>query len=162
MGSIYASSGEAFIIPGSVSGGEWVKLNVGGQVFFTSKTTLLNGEPESMLAKMFRPGSGFQPGATDSQGSFFIDQDPSYFGPILNYFANRKSYSGSKRQSQSYILLSADLFKIITHSLHSLYLGVLEERIFFGIPFHFWRNCLVRKMKLLDTESSRHCFNWDT
>jgi len=55
---------EAFIIPGSGSGGKWVKLNVSGQVFFTSKTTLLNRESESMLAKMFNPGSGFQPGAT--------------------------------------------------------------------------------------------------
>ena len=31
---------------------EWIKLNVGGQTFYTTRTTLMS-EPESMLARMF-------------------------------------------------------------------------------------------------------------
>lgn len=64
---------------------DWVKLNVGGQLFYTSRTTLLNREPCSMLAKMFDPDSGMQPGTTDSEGAYLIDRDPVYFRPLLNY-----------------------------------------------------------------------------
>ena len=31
---------------------DWIKLNVGGQTFYTTRTTLMS-EPESMLARMF-------------------------------------------------------------------------------------------------------------
>ena len=99
---MYASKGEEFIplllkegaatVPQieslSISrrtNNDWVKLNVGGQLFYTTRTTLLNREPCSMLAKMFDPASRLQPGTTDSDGAYLIDRDPKYFRPLLNY-----------------------------------------------------------------------------
>lgn len=67
------------------SSSEWIKLNVGGQLFQTSRTTLLNREPDSVLATMFNPDSKIQPSCIDSSGAYLIDRDPKYFGPLLNY-----------------------------------------------------------------------------
>jgi len=60
----------------------WVKLNVGGQLFLTSRGTLLKA-PDSMLFKLFAGES--MPSAKDEQGAFLIDRTPEYFKPILNY-----------------------------------------------------------------------------
>ena len=61
---------------------EWIKLNVGGQTFLTTKLTLLS-EPDSMLATMF--SGELPPGSKDDQGAYMIDRTPEYFKPILNY-----------------------------------------------------------------------------
>ena len=45
---------------------EWIKLNVGGQIFLTTKRTLLS-EPNSMLANMF--SGELVPGIQDEQGA---------------------------------------------------------------------------------------------
>lgn len=94
---LYASKGETFCprpIPDSRnicdifnrrSSTDWVKLNVGGQLFYTSRTTLLNSDPESMLARMFSPNSNLHPSCIDSNGAYLIDRDPRYFSPLLNY-----------------------------------------------------------------------------
>ena len=66
---------------------EWIKLNVGGQTFLTTKLTLLS-EPDSMLAKMF--SGEFAPGAKDDQGAYMIDGNPKYFEPILDYLRRRE------------------------------------------------------------------------
>lgn len=64
---------------------DWIKLNVGGQLFYTSRTTLLNSDPDSMLARMFSPNSNLHPSCIDSNGAYLIDRDPRYFSPLLNY-----------------------------------------------------------------------------
>ncbi|KAG5882454.1 hypothetical protein JTB14_036456 [Gonioctena quinquepunctata] len=67
---------------------EWVTLNVGGKCFTTTKRTLTNSEPTSMLARMFSEDSGgyfFTPSNTDENGAYLIDRSPTYFEPILNY-----------------------------------------------------------------------------
>ena len=66
---------------------EWIKLNVGGQIFLTTKRTLLS-EPNSMLANMF--SGEFSPGAKDEQGAYMIDRTPEYFKPILNYLRTKE------------------------------------------------------------------------
>ena len=69
---------------------DWVSLNVGGQVFHTSRTTLCR-DPDSMLARLFGrsqrdSGDGFEwSSATDASGAVLFDRDPRYFGPLLNY-----------------------------------------------------------------------------
>jgi len=58
-----------------------VKLNVGGQLFLTTKQTLTK-DPNSMLAAMF---SGRFNAPQCEDGSFFIDRDGTHFRFILNY-----------------------------------------------------------------------------
>ena len=61
----------------------WIKLNVGGTIFETTLTTLTS-KPESVLARMFQPGSSIPP-AAKTDGVYFIDACPRAFGVILNY-----------------------------------------------------------------------------
>ena len=62
----------------------WVKLNVGGTVFVTSLATLTS-KPESVLGKMFQPGSTIPPAAKAEDGVYLIDACPLAFGVVLNY-----------------------------------------------------------------------------
>lgn len=65
---------------------DWVTLNVGGQKFVTSKSTLFIREPGCMLARMFaNENCSLLPSVTDSEGAYLIDRSPKYFEPILNY-----------------------------------------------------------------------------
>lgn len=65
---------------------EWVKLNVGGKYFTTSRSTLVSKEPTSMLARMFN--NTMNPSNIDETGAYLIDRSPTYFEPILNYLRN--------------------------------------------------------------------------
>mmetsp|Transcript_20277 Transcript_20277/g.47398 ORF Transcript_20277/g.47398 Transcript_20277/m.47398 type:complete len:265 (-) Transcript_20277:44-838(-) len=65
-----------------------VQLNVGGQIFATTRDTLLS-EP-SLLSAMFSPDRPWLPGRTDEEGTVFIDRDPRYFAPILNFLRTRQ------------------------------------------------------------------------
>jgi len=62
---------------------KWVSLNVGGKLFTTARTTLVDKEPNSMLARMFQ--SQLSPSDVDSTGAYLLDRSPMYFEPILNY-----------------------------------------------------------------------------
>ena len=62
-----------------------IKLNVGGQYFSTSKTTLL-ADKNSVLGIMF---SGYHEFAKSDDGSYFIDADGTYFHIILNFLRGR-------------------------------------------------------------------------
>ncbi|KAM8903509.1 BTB/POZ domain-containing protein KCTD14 isoform 2-T2 [Spinachia spinachia] len=58
-----------------------VQLNVGGQMFSTSVSTLRK-HPESKLAELLsRPPRA----RGDTQGRFFIDRDGTHFGAVLEY-----------------------------------------------------------------------------
>lgn len=69
---------------------EKIKLNVGGQLFETSLTTLRK-DPNSMLSKMFSEGSTIKP---DVDNSYFIDRDSTYFRLVLNYLRDLKIPAG--------------------------------------------------------------------
>ncbi|KAG1525155.1 hypothetical protein G6F52_003578 [Rhizopus delemar] len=60
---------------------EKVRLNVGGSLFETSLSTLCR-DPTSLLASMF---SGRHLLSVESDGSYFIDRDPTHFRLVLNY-----------------------------------------------------------------------------
>ena len=60
-----------------------VKLNVGGQQFVTTRTTLCAVEG-SMLASMFCKDSQFAP-PLEMDGAIFLDRDPTAFPYLLNY-----------------------------------------------------------------------------
>ncbi|ORX62915.1 hypothetical protein DM01DRAFT_164414 [Hesseltinella vesiculosa] len=58
-----------------------IKLNVGGDTFETTLTTLQR-EPLSLLAMMFSGRYLLEP---DQDGAYFIDRDPMHFRLVLNY-----------------------------------------------------------------------------
>ncbi|KAM5147734.1 LOW QUALITY PROTEIN: BTB/POZ domain-containing protein KCTD9-like [Callospermophilus lateralis] len=63
---------------------DWLTLNVGGRYFTTTRSTLVNKEPDSMLAHMFKD-KGVWGNKQDHRGAFLIHRSPEYFEPILNY-----------------------------------------------------------------------------
>ena len=65
--------------------GNIIKLNIGGQYFTTSKTTLL-ADKNSMIGIMF---SGYHELTKSADGSYFIDADGTYFHIILNFLRGR-------------------------------------------------------------------------
>lgn len=133
---------------------EWIMLNVGGQLFTTTRTTLCTPEPNSMLARMFsqptrlfssstttnsnhhshdhhhNPNQGItptislKPSPKDVNGAYLIDRSPKYFEPILNYLRHGKL--------------------IIDHDVNVQ--GVLEEAKFYGI---------VSLLPMLELETER-------
>lgn len=62
---------------------DWVVLNVGGDRFHTTRSTLTR-LPGTLLATMFETGSAFTL-ARDEKGAVLIDRDGRYFRVLLNY-----------------------------------------------------------------------------
>jgi hypothetical protein len=60
-----------------------IKLNVGGQLFATTRATLC-AEAGSMLAAKFDPASNFAP-ANELDGGVFLDRSPKTFEHVLSY-----------------------------------------------------------------------------
>ncbi|KAH7701451.1 BTB/POZ domain-containing protein KCTD5-like protein [Aphelenchoides avenae] len=60
----------------------WIRLNVGGKIFTTTKQTLCK-EPESFFARLF--ATDLQPSDKDESGAYLIDRDPDCFPAILSY-----------------------------------------------------------------------------
>lgn len=92
---------------------DWIRLNVGGKHFVTSRSTLLAKEPLSMLARMFADDNNMylmNPSATDETGAYLIDRSPEYFEPILNYLRHGN------------VILDKNINPK----------GVLEEAVFYG------------------------------
>ncbi|KAI8970946.1 BTB/POZ protein [Pilobolus umbonatus] len=65
---------------------EKIKLNVGGQIYETSLSTLRK-DPNSWLASIFSDTSQL---LADSNHSYFIDRDGTHFRIILNYLRDLK------------------------------------------------------------------------
>lgn len=120
MDVLYFSSGEDFIpLPSTLvpslppDDSEWVLLNVGGQYFATTRTTLTSSEPRSKLAGLFsvRPNAANFAARRDAQGAYMFDREPAYFRVLLNYLRYKK------------VMLDKDVSAT----------GVLEEAKYFGI-----------------------------
>jgi len=67
---------------------DWLRLNVGGTIFETSRATLTS-HPTSSLARMFEPNSNLPPATTTCDGIFLIDACPAGFSVILNWLRYR-------------------------------------------------------------------------
>ncbi|XP_013786778.1 BTB/POZ domain-containing protein KCTD5-like [Limulus polyphemus] len=76
------------IINSKISRNQWVKLNVGGTYFLTTKTTLCR-DPKSFLCRLCQEDPDLHSDKDDT-GAYLIDRDPSYFGPVLNYLRHGK------------------------------------------------------------------------
>jgi len=91
---------------------EWIRLNVGGTYFLTTRATLCK-DPESFFSKLCQETPEPQLHTDkDETGAFLIDRDPTYFGPILNYLRHGK------------LVINKDLAEE----------GVLEEAEFYNLP----------------------------
>merc|ERR1719219_673721 len=71
---------------------DWLRLNVGGTQFETTRSTLTS-DPESSLSRMFEPNSNLPP-ASVTDGVFKIDACPRSFSVILNWLRYRSLILG--------------------------------------------------------------------
>jgi len=70
-----------------MTGASRIVLDVGGQRFATSRETLLWLEGTFFSAMLGTPGRW----TPETDGSYFIDRDPTHFGAILNYLRDQKA-----------------------------------------------------------------------
>ncbi|XP_028670970.1 BTB/POZ domain-containing protein KCTD5 isoform X1 [Erpetoichthys calabaricus] len=100
------SSGEGSSV--SARGGKWVRLNVGGTVFLTTRQTLCK-EQTSFLYRLCQQQD--LQSDTDETGAYVIDRDPTYFGPILNYLRHGKLVF-NKKLAEEGVLEEAEFYNI--------------------------------------------------
>ena len=74
---------------------DWVKLNVGGTKFETTRATLTSC-PDSLLAKMFDPDSDRPPAALSEDGYYLIDASPRAFAVILDWLRYKEILLGKE------------------------------------------------------------------
>ncbi|XP_078468138.1 BTB/POZ domain-containing adapter for CUL3-mediated RhoA degradation protein 2 [Lampetra planeri] len=79
-GTAHGPSGRAVSFKGVSPSSKYVKLNVGGALFYTTMQTLT--KQDTMLKAMF---SGRMEVLTDSEGWILIDRCGKHFGTILNF-----------------------------------------------------------------------------
>jgi len=124
---------------------EWVRLNVGGKEFVSTKTTLCKNA-QSFFYKLCQddPSIGLTTDK-DENGAFLIDRDPRYFAPILNYLRHGKLVIESNLQEE----------------------GVLEEAEFYNIQdlIHLVKERIKerneqRRSQVIAMESTRFLCSW--
>uniref|UniRef100_A0A4W6G0D3 Potassium channel tetramerization domain containing 5 n=1 Tax=Lates calcarifer TaxID=8187 RepID=A0A4W6G0D3_LATCA len=96
-------------ISSGVGASKWIRLNVGGTYFLTTRQTLCR-DPKSFLYRLSQADPELD-SDKDETGAYLIDRDPTYFGPVLNYLRHGK------------LVLNRDLAEE----------GVLEEAEFYNI-----------------------------
>ncbi|XP_075793747.1 BTB/POZ domain-containing protein KCTD17 isoform X3 [Pelodiscus sinensis] len=94
--------------PADGSRAKWVRLNVGGTVFLTTRQTLCR-EQKSFLCRLCQ-GEELQ-SDRDETGAYLIDRDPTYFGPILNFLRHGKLVL-NKDMAEEGVLEEAEFYNI--------------------------------------------------
>ncbi|XP_034881961.1 BTB/POZ domain-containing protein KCTD2 [Mirounga angustirostris] len=88
----------------------WVRLNVGGTYFVTTRQTL-GREPKSFLCRLCCQEDPELDSDKDETGAYLIDRDPTYFGPILNYLRHGKLII-TKELAEEGVLEEAEFYNI--------------------------------------------------
>lgn len=101
---------------------EWIKLNIGGQYFLTTKTTLCKHEQSFFYRLCQNDDDNSLPTDKDETGAFLIDRDPQYFAPILNYLRHGKLIIDKNLQEEG-VLEEAEFYNI------QELINILKERI---------------------------------
>lgn len=91
-----------------MSGTQIVKLNVGGVIYTTTKSTLCH-HPNSMLGAMF---NGSMSPSLDENGCFFIDRDGELFKYILNYLRSSRLSLPQGFKDLDQLFTEADFYQI--------------------------------------------------
>ena len=86
---------------------EIVRLNVGGEIFITRKSTL-QAVSDSLLGKMFEDDSPYGEPEQDGDGNIFLDRDPASFRVILNYLRRGKLAAGANLSTALLLEVQAD------------------------------------------------------
>ncbi len=88
--------------------GDWVRLNVGGTVFLTTKSTLRN-EP-SFLSHLLGgvDEHSFSPPPSDTDGCVRIDRSPAVFDIVLDYLRNLEDFVPPAFPSRDFTLLERE------------------------------------------------------
>jgi hypothetical protein len=85
---------------------EWLKLNVGGEAFKTTRATLTS-HPDSSLARMFQRDAALPP-AIMEDGVYQVDACPRAFGVVLNWLRYRRLMLGPAKPEE--VVPVADYF----------------------------------------------------
>ncbi|KAI6076653.1 BTB/POZ domain-containing protein KCTD5 isoform X4 [Aix galericulata] len=130
--------------PGAVPG-KWVRLNVGGTCFLTTRQTLCR-DPKSFLFRLCQADPDLDSDKMhycltdfvncgnsamalylymDETGAYLIDRDPTYFGPVLNYLRHGKLVI-NKDLAEEGVLEEAEFYNIT--SLIKLVKDKIRER----------------------------------
>ncbi|XP_067927823.1 BTB/POZ domain-containing protein KCTD5-like [Watersipora subatra] len=89
----------------------WVKLNVGGTQFLTTKTTLCR-DPKSFLFRLCQEEHNHSlKSDKDENGAYMIDRDPEFFRTILNYLRHGKLVI-DKNQELEGVLEEAEFYNV--------------------------------------------------
>ncbi|VDK61196.1 unnamed protein product [Cylicostephanus goldi] len=92
------------------SSSNWIRLNVGGKIFQTTRDTLMK-VPGSFLYRLCQDDKRL-PSVKDETGAYLIDRDADYFSPVLNYLRHGR------------LIINPGLAEE----------GVLEEAEFYNLP----------------------------
>ncbi|XP_064599984.1 BTB/POZ domain-containing protein KCTD5-like [Liolophura sinensis] len=109
---------------GKAKNSQWVKLNVGGTLFMTTRTTLCR-DPKSFLYRLCQEDPDLH-SDKDENGAYLIDRDPTYFGPVLNYLRHGKLVI-NKDLAEEGILEEAEFYNIT--DLIKLAKEKIQERV---------------------------------
>jgi len=85
-----------------------IGLNVGGKMFLTTRETLTSLSGENFFSVML---NGSVPTPKDSNGYYFVDRNPKYFEPILDYLRTGE-WSCPPHLSEEHLLKEADYYMI--------------------------------------------------
>jgi BTB/POZ domain-containing protein KCTD9 len=156
---LFLSCGEPFVenqltatacdhtsLSSTAASGDWIRLNVGGRMFLTTRATLTEREPDSMLSRMFAASDGGTSvwlSAVDQCGAYLIDRSPTYFEPILNYLRSGELVLDRGVNPRG-VLIEARFYGIVS-LIDALEAKILEEEpATDNSPMT--RTCLIKKL----------------